>query len=96
MIREGAILVTGGHDILDDMSTLPLQSLPAAESAPAFQPEISANEQAICKALKTEDLLLDELIVATGLPLPEVNATLLKLEIVGKVQRLLGNRFASK
>ena len=96
MIREGAILVTGGHDILDDMSTLPLQSLPAAESAPAFQPEISANEKAICEALETADLLLDELIVATQLPLPEVNANLLKLELIGRVQRLPGNRFTSK
>jgi predicted Rossmann fold nucleotide-binding protein DprA/Smf involved in DNA uptake len=32
----------------------------------------------------------------TGLPLPEVNATLLKLEIMGMVQQLPGSRFAKK
>jgi len=95
MIREGAILVTGGHDILDDMVTLPLQSAKVNES-PTFQLEMSVSEQSIFEALENEVLLLDELLAATGLPLPEVNATLLKLEITGKVQRLPGNRFAKK
>ena len=95
MIREGAILVTGGHDILDDMVTLPLQSAKVDESS-NFQLEMSVSEQSIFEALENEVLLLDELLVATGLPLPEVNATLLKLEITGRVQRLPGNRFAKK
>lgn len=95
MIREGAILVTGGHDILDDMVTLPLQSAKVNES-PTFQLEMSVSEQSIFEALENEVLLLDELLAATGLPLPEVNATLLKLEITGRVQRLPGNRFAKK
>lgn len=95
MIREGAILVTGGHDILDDMATLPLKSHPV-ESAAATAPALGGVEQAIYEALENEALLLDELVEITKLSLPEVNATLLKLEIMGKVQRLAGSRFTRK
>ncbi len=95
MIREGAILVTSGHDILDDMATLPLEPSDAVESS-ANQPEMNHVEQAICSALENGPLLLDELLEITKFSLPEVNATLLKLEIMGKVQRLAGSRFCKK
>lgn len=95
MIREGAILVTGGHDILDDMATLPL-GLTSPELKAAEPSELTGMEALICGALENESLLLDDLTVAVGGSIPEVSATLLKLEIMGKIQRSAGGRFSKK
>lgn len=98
LIREGATLVTGGHDILDDLSILPLGSdLPAHEQAVVSEfPELDASERVIHDALGEDSLRIDEILKETSLPLPEVNAMLLKMEIQGLVCQLPGGRFARK
>ncbi len=103
LIREGATLVTGGHDILDDIALLPLVGNArggAGESQrldhTAVLAGLSEAERGIVSALEGETLRMDELLTVTGLPLPEVNATLLKLEIQGLVQQLAGGRFTQK
>jgi len=97
LIREGATLVTGGHDILDDISTLPLRDAPHPQEKPSSSlPALAGAEQQIFSALENDALLIDEILTATGLPLPEINATLLKLEIMGLVRQLAGSRFARK
>jgi len=96
LIREGAILVTGGHDILDDLSTLPLDQAATEDTSSPVQSELTGVEQSIYAALENEPLLIDELISSTGISLPEMNATLIKLEIMGRLKRLEGNRFARK
>lgn len=104
LIREGAILVTGGQDIFDDLSMLPLQESPLQESAqPSVTPlkvsqvpALAEAEQWIVSALDDGAALMDEILAATQLPLPEVSATLLKLEIMGLVKQLPGSRFARK
>lgn len=96
LIREGAILVTGGHDILEDMATLPLHSATNEEASVPSEPSLTGAELAIYSSLEDGALLIDDLLEMTGLPLPEVNATLLKLEIMGRITQLAGNRFARK
>lgn len=102
LIREGATLVTGGQDILDDLSTLPLlDPAPMAEahqaqpSSPA-EAVLEVDEQSVIRALDGGAQLMDELLVATGLPVPGLNVCLLKLEIMGLVQQLPGGRFSRK
>lgn len=108
LIREGATLVTGGQDILDDLSALSFKETPERgakedrkpeEDAEGGQversaslPELSEVEQKIVSALNSASLM-DELLELTGLPLPEVSSTLLKLEIMGVVKALPGGRF---
>ncbi|MBK1830165.1 DNA-protecting protein DprA [Verrucomicrobiaceae bacterium R5-34] len=97
LIREGATLVTGGHDILDDISTLPLREASHPQETPTVSlPSLTGAEQKIYAALENESLLMDDILTATGLPLPEINATLLKLEIMGLVKQMGGSRFARK
>jgi len=98
LIREGGILVTGGQDILDDLSVLPLHDhAPFVEESPTHSSvELVGIEQQIVAALENGEMLMDELLSVTELPLPDVNATLLKLEIMGMVQQLPGSRFAKK
>ena len=100
LIREGATLVTGGQDILDDLSILPLQSEGTMSESteaelPVF-PELDGVERVIHDALGDDALRVDEILTETRLPLPEVNAMLLKLEIQGLVCQLPGGRFARK
>lgn len=95
LIREGATLVTSGQDILDDISVLPFQESsdrPPEETRPPLEPD----EQRVLEAIENGAALVDELHLATRLSLPEINATLLKLEICGRVQQLPGSRFALK
>ncbi|MBT8045039.1 MAG: DNA-processing protein DprA, partial [Verrucomicrobiae bacterium] len=100
LIREGATLVTGGHDILDDISVLPLGDGSNSGGNHAIvskeKPALCGAELGIFDALEGETLRIDELLSATSLPLPEVNATLLKLEIQGLVRQLPGGRFCQK
>ena len=100
LIREGATLVTGGRDILEDLSILPLAEEASVagrgEDAGLVFPELDAAERVIHDAIGDEALRVDEILRETNLPLPEVNALLLKLEIQGLVCQLPGGRFAKK
>ncbi|MEJ6572083.1 MAG: DNA-processing protein DprA [Akkermansiaceae bacterium] len=102
LIREGATLVTGGQDILDDISVLPLMDSFAIGGgggdgvAMAIRPELDGTELSIYRALDGETLRIDEILAVTAISLPEVNSTLLKLEIQGLVQQLPGGRFSQK
>ncbi len=98
LIREGATLVTGGQDILDDLSILPHgKELPAHEQrVQSVFPELDASERVIHDALGDDSMRIDEILEETSLALPEVNAKLLKLEIQGLVCQLPGGRFARK
>lgn len=103
LIREGATLVTGGQDILDDISVLPL-GLPGDAPRVAAQggsdvgcvSGLGEAERSLVEVLAGEALGIDEILSVSGLPLSEVNATLLKLEIHGLIQRLPGERFTKK
>ena len=59
-------------------------------------PELDASERVIHDALGEDSLRIDEILKETSLPLPEVNAMLLKMEIQGLVCQLPGGRFARK
>lgn len=99
LIREGATLITSGHDIMDDLSLLPLESAPhesvISDSVQIF-PELDGSERLIHDALGNDSMRVDDILENTGLPLPEVNALLLKLEIQGLVCQQPGGRFTRK
>lgn len=96
LIREGATLVTSGQDILDDLSVLPLQENAGTQPPVQDHPPLAPDERKIIDALAGGASLVDELLLATRLSLPAINATLLKLEIQGRVRQLAGSRFAIK
>ena len=100
LIREGATLVTGGQDIVEDLSILPLAGEISTGGEDAGSelvfPELDAAERAIHDALGEGALRVDEILRETNLSLPDVNAKLLKLEIQGLVSQLPGGRFATK
>ena len=91
LIQQGAKLVIGVDDILDD---LPLvfkntPDLPAA--APVA--DLTPDQQKILDALGTEEAALDSVIATSGLTAAAVSSTLLALEIRRLVKQLPGKRF---
>ena len=95
LIREGATLVTSGQDILDDFSVLPLQE-PNSADEETLLPSLAIGEQQIVDAIERGATMVDEILSETGLSLPEITATLLKLEMKGRVRQLPGSRFELK
>ena len=91
LIQQGAKLVIGVDDILDD---LPLvfkntPDLPAA--APVA--DLTPDQQKILDALGTEEAALDSVIATSGLTAAAVSSTLLALEMKRLVKQLPGKRF---
>ena len=91
LIQEGAKLIMDGSDVLDDLLTLfPTQPHAPllAESKPTV--ELSGDEQKIYDALGTDETHINDLGEKTGLALPVISATLMKLEMKRVVQPLPG------
>ncbi len=102
LIREGALLIRGAGDILEELrqpqtqATLPFRPAAAAESPPPANPETNLNEKEhlIYGALDGEPVHIDELCVRTDLPVHEISATLMILELRRLVRQHPGKFFS--
>lgn len=91
LIQQGAKLVTGAGDILDDLNMLlpePPKPRPAAQSA-----GVGAEESAILEAIGDEEADLDAIVARASLPVSKVSSTLFGLEMKRLVKQLPGKRF---
>ncbi len=91
LIQEGAKLIMDGADVLDDLMTLfPTQPIAPRmeESRPAV--ELAGDEEKVYAALGTSETHINELGEKTGLALPTISATLMKLEMKRVVKPLPG------
>ena len=88
LIQQGAKLVTGAADILDDLNLL----LPP-ERKQAASVELSPDEQTVLETIETDETPLDSIVVKSGLPMPKVASTLLALEMKRRVKQLPGQQF---
>lgn len=91
LIKEGAKLVEGVEDILEELSMQPRREN-AAPPAPGF--DLSGEEGAVYALLAQSPLHIDEIIVKSALTVGEVSAILLRLELKGAVAQLPGKYFA--
>ncbi len=90
LIQQGAKLVTGAGDILDDMGLLFAET---PELIPSAAPELAGNEAAIYRAIGDSETAFDEIVARSGLPTPSVSSTLLALEMKKLVRQRPGSRF---
>lgn len=90
LIKDGAKLTEDAEDILSEFGYLFAKE--KAEPAPAIQ--LTDVERQVMKAIGDEEVLVDEIIRATGLTSASVSATLLGLEMKRVVKQLPGRQYA--
>ncbi len=88
LIKQGAKLVDGAQDILEDLRP---SLAPRATAEPEAGPAEPAD--ALLQALGYDPMTLDTLVTRTGITPAELSARLLELELEGRVARLPGQRF---
>ncbi|MCX8039616.1 MAG: DNA-processing protein DprA [Planctomycetota bacterium] len=92
LIRDGAVLVTGVEDIVQELA--PLATLARLSPPPAVeegaQHSLSSRERSLWQLLGDEPLAIDDLVQRTGWPASAVSATLLSLELKRLARRVPG------
>jgi DNA processing protein len=93
LIKQGARLVEGFADILDELGIDRLFNTGGEAERPS--PRLTADEEKLMKLLSMEPLALDKLVEDSGLAAQQVLAALMFLEIKGMVRQLPGKHFVS-
>jgi len=97
LIKQGAKLVEGVEDILDEL--LPQLESPGDETPDrdragmTHRPALLPDEQAVYEGLSAEPRHIDELTTSLRLPPAKTAGVLLQLELKGAVRQLAGNLF---
>ncbi len=105
LIRNGAILVTGAGDILEEFSRLsPAPDLFARDGQDLFADQDAplpplhqvspSDRQKVQDALSTTPTPVDDLVAATSLEAPVVQSILLELDLAGRIERSAGQLVA--
>lgn len=92
LIQQGARLVMGAADILDDLQIL-LPEKPQLQASPGRTIEFTGNEQAVYDAIAEGETAIDTIIAKSSLPPGAVSSTLLTLEMKRLVKQLPGQHF---
>ena len=98
LIRDGAVLVTGLEDIIDNLGPLPFQTivpaeLPAVTDAPTPAITLEARQQQIVGKIDSDPTPLDAIIARTELPAEIVMQELTMLTLRGVVKRVDGQSY---
>jgi DNA processing protein len=96
LIRDGAKLVETVDDVLEELGPLATPTPAAGEpSTPIRHPaelQLNEPEKAVLAAITDEPATIDEVVVASGLPVPNVLSTVSVLEMRRLIRRVGGNR----
>ena len=92
LLRDGAILVESADDVLEQLGPL-VEAAPRDDGRKVHHPaELLLNdmEQKVLDVIRGEATSIDEIVVGSGLPIPQVLATLSVLEMRRLIRRLSG------
>ena len=98
LIRDGAILVESADDVLEQLGPL-VEAAPRDDGRTVHHPaELLLNEmeQKVLDAIRCEATTIDEIVTQSGLPVPQVLATLSVLEMRHLTRRLSGTTVMRK
>ena len=95
LLRDGALLVETAEDIVQGLGIM-LEAVPERE--PAVERErklddLPADQQQVLDALSHQPRNIDDVALDCRLPLSQVSAALMLLEVKGLVRRFPGNQF---
>ena len=100
LIKQGAKLVTGWEDVVEELPTairaelLPIETTTAEERASLVEASLSPTERTLYNLLGTDEARhVDDLLESSGLSSSEVLASLFELEMKGVVRQLPGKQF---
>ena len=96
LIRDGAKLVETADDVLEELGPLVEATSDAAGQSVHHPAELLLNEleRQVLAAVTVEATTVDHVVTTSGLPTPQVLATLSVLEMRRLVRRVSGNRMA--
>src|SRR5262249_9042046 len=92
LLRDGAALVESADDVLEALGPL-VEAAPRDDGREIHHPaELPLNdtEQRVLDSIRGEPTTMDEVVVGSGLPVPQVLATLSVLEMRRLIRRLSG------
>jgi DNA processing protein len=100
LIKQGAKLVTGWEDVVEELPTpvraelLPVETASSEERAALVQQDLAPTERPLYELLSLDESRhVDELVDLSGLTSSEVLAALFDLELKGVVRQLPGKQF---
>jgi len=100
IIKQGAKLVTGWEDVVEELPTeiraelFPVDATTAAERASLFEAALSATEKKLYELIRVEEAVhVDELVERTGLSSSETLASLCEMEMRGVIRQMPGKQF---
>ncbi|MDD5156191.1 MAG: DNA-processing protein DprA [Candidatus Omnitrophica bacterium] len=100
LIKQGAKLVSGVQDIIEELNIDTNAGIAAAPKAEEKKvngnqpPDLSADERLLYDSITDEPACLDELLEKTGLGNPVIFELLLRLEVKKLIRQLPGQQFA--
>ncbi|MGA2621145.1 MAG: DNA-processing protein DprA [Thermoguttaceae bacterium] len=92
LIRDGATLIESADDVLEQLGPL-VEAVPRDDGRTVHHPaELTLNdlERQVLDAVRAETTTVDQIVAASGLPVPQVLATLSVLEMKHLIRRLSG------
>ena len=100
LIRQGAKLVTGWEDVVEELPTeiraelFPVEATSAEQRASLFEQQLSASEKKLFSMIRIEEPVhVDELVEGTGLSSSETLAALCEMEMRGIIRQMPGKQF---
>jgi len=100
LIKQGAKLVTGWEDVVEELPTevraelFPVETTTAEQRASLFEQDLAPAERALYGLLNTDETRhVDELVELSGLSSSETLAALLELEMRGIIRQMPGKNF---
>jgi len=100
LIKQGAKLVTGWEDVVEELPTpvraelLPVEAASAEERATLVEQDLAPGERPLYELLSLDESRhVDDLVELSGLTSSEVLAALFDLELKGVVRQLPGKQF---
>jgi DNA processing protein len=100
LIKQGAKLVTGWEDVIEELPTeirselFPVEATSPEERASLFEQELSPSEKKLFSLIRIEKPIhVDELVESTGLNSSETLAALCEMEMRGIIRQMPGKQF---